>query len=154
MATDAAPHSAKRSRSEMEEAATSTDDDDNDFGPALSSSAPKWKRHKLPCEKLYLAALRISTHYSKSLMHKDQLYFTAFTPYTDFLITASVDGVVKFWKKMVGDVEFVKEFRAHNGEIKSISVSADGRSFATAGADNTFKTFDVIIFDLLAILHV
>lgn len=85
-------------------------------------------------------------------MHKDQLCFTTFTPYTDFLITASVDGVVKFWKKTFGGIDFVKEFRAHNGEIKSINVSADGRSFATAGADKTVKVFDVITFDLLVIL--
>lgn len=79
-------------------------------------------------------------------MHREQLCFTTFTPYTDFLITSSIDGVVKFWKKVSGGVEFVKEFRAHNGEIKSVSVSADGRSFATAGADKTVKIFDVITF--------
>ena len=66
-------------------------------------------------------------------MHREQLCFTTFTPHTDFLITSSIDGVVKFWKKDFGGVEFVKEFRAHTGEIKSVNVSADGRSFATAG---------------------
>ncbi|KAJ9668903.1 Peptidyl-prolyl cis-trans isomerase cyp15 [Coniosporium apollinis] len=163
MATQAVSHSVKRSRSEMEESTTvnstadaqddaDTSSDDDDFGPALPSTAPKKKRRKLPYEKLYIAALPTSTQYSKSLMHKDQLCFTTFTPYTDFLITASVDGVVKFWKKIFGGIDFVKEFRAHNGEIKSINVSADGRSFATAGADKTVKIFDVITFDLLAIL--
>lgn len=83
-------------------------------------------------------------------MHKEQLCFSTFTPYTDFLITSSIDGVVKFWKKTRDDIEFVKEFRAHNGEIKAVSVSADGRSFASAGADNSVKIFDVITFDLLA----
>lgn len=43
-------------------------------------------------------------------------------------------------------VEFVKEFRAHAGEITSTTVSADGRSFATAGTDKTVKIFDVITF--------
>lgn len=85
-------------------------------------------------------------------MHRDQLCFTIFTPHTDFLITSSIDGVVKFWKKDYGGVEFVKEFRAHNGEIRSVSVSADGRNFATAGIDRTVKIFDVITFDLLALL--
>jgi len=74
------------------------------------------------------------------------------TPHTDFLITSSLDGVVKFWKKMTMGVEFVKEFRVHDGEIRGASASADGRSFATAGADNTVKIFDVITFDLLAML--
>lgn len=119
---------------------------DDDFGPALPSAAPRKKRRKLPYEKLYIAALPASQRYSKSLMHREQLSFAKFTPYTDFLITSSVDGVVKFWKKVSGGIEFVKEFRAHNGEIKSVSVSADGRSFATAGADQTVKIFDVITF--------
>ncbi len=79
-------------------------------------------------------------------MHKDQLSFVTITPSTDFLITSSVDGVVKFWKKVAGGIEFVKEFRAHVGEIRSVSVSADGRSFATAGVDKSIKIFDVITF--------
>lgn len=126
---------------------------DDDFGPALPSSAPKKKKRKLPYEKLYVAALPTASRYVKSLMHREQLCFTTFTPHTDFLITSSVDGVVKFWKKDFGGIEFVKEFRAHNGEIKSVSVSADGRSFATCGADDTVKIFDVVTFDLLAVLN-
>lgn len=71
------------------------------------------------------------------------------TPFTDFLITSSVDGFVKFWKKMAVGVEFVKEFRAHPPEkLRSVSVSADGRSFATTGADKTIKIFDVVTFGM------
>ncbi|MCJ1457976.1 hypothetical protein MMC28_008345 [Mycoblastus sanguinarius] len=126
---------------------------DDEFGPALPSAVPKKKRRKLPYEKLYISALPASPRYSKSLMHKDQLSFVTVTAFTDFLITSSVDGVVKFWKKVAVGIESVKEFRAHIGEIKSVSVSQDGRSFATAGADRTIKIFDVITFDLLAILN-
>ncbi|EEH35020.1 peptidylprolyl isomerase domain and WD repeat-containing protein [Paracoccidioides lutzii Pb01] len=126
---------------------------EDDFGPALpSSAAPKKKRRKLPYEKVYLNALPHSSRYSKSLMHKDQLSFVTLTPHTDFLITSSVDGVVKFWKKMPVGVEFIKEFRAHVGELTGVSVSPDGRSFATVGVDKTVKIFDVITFDLLSIL--
>ena len=35
---------------------------------------------------------------------------------TDFIVTGSQDGHVKFWKKQVEGVEFVKHFRAHLGE--------------------------------------
>ncbi|CEL06076.1 Putative Peptidyl-prolyl cis-trans isomerase [Aspergillus calidoustus] len=126
---------------------------DDDFGPALpSADAPKKKRRKLPFEKVYVNALPASPRYSKSLMHKDQLSFVTVTPHTDFLITSSIDGVVKFWKKMAVGMEFVKEFRAHATEIRSVSVSADGRSFATTGSDKTVKIFDVITFDLLSML--
>lgn len=132
--------------------ADNTGDDsssDDDFGPALpSAAAPKKKRRKLAFEKVYVNALPTSQRYSKSLMHRDQLSYVNITPSTDFLITSSVDGVVKFWKKMAVGVEFVKEFRAHAGEITSTTVSADGRSFATAGTDKTVKIFDVITFGM------
>ncbi|KAL3496515.1 hypothetical protein BJX62DRAFT_101658 [Aspergillus germanicus] len=133
--------------------ANGSDSSDDDFGPALpSADAPKKKRRKLPFEKVYVNALPTSPRYSKSLMHKDQLSFVTVTPHTDFLVTSSIDGVVKFWKKMAVGVEFVKEFRAHATEIRSVSVSADGRSFATTGSDKTVKLFDVITFDLLSML--
>lgn len=126
---------------------------DDDMGPQLpSEAAPKKKRRVLPYEKLYVAALPKSARYSRSLMHKEQTLFVLWTPLTDFLITASVDGVVKFWKKQADGIEFVKQFKAHDGEIKSIAVSQDGRSLATAGADETIKIFDVLTFDLLSML--
>lgn len=161
------PQGTKRTRSDVEaedrttkngdhardRADDTSSDDDDDLGPALPTAAPKKKRRKLPYERLYVAALPSATRYSKSLMHKDQLTFVTFTPYTDFLITSSIDGYVKFWKKVSGEIEFVKEFRAHTSEIKTVSASADGRSFATAGADGSIKIFDVITFDLLAMLN-
>ena len=81
-------------------------------------------------------------------MHKEQLSFITTTPVTDFLITTSTDGVVKFWKKVSAGVEFVKEYKVHDGEIRCISVSQDGRSLATAGADSTVKIFDVAAYGL------
>ncbi len=132
---------------------SSTESSDDDMGPQLPTQAPKKKRRVLPYEKLYISALPSSPRYSKSLMHKDQLSFVTVTPLTDFVITSSIDGYVKFWKKVSDGLDFVKEFRAHPGEIKSVSVSADGRSFATAGADKTIKIFDVITFDLLTIIN-
>ncbi|TGO43973.1 hypothetical protein BCON_0683g00020 [Botryotinia convoluta] len=146
---DTASNSNKR-KLDVEDEDSSSDDD---MGPQLpSAEAPKKKRRKLPYEKLYISALPTSARYSKSLMHKEQISFVTMTPLTDFLITSSVDGVVKFWKKGGDGIEFVKEFRTHIGEIKSVSISADGRSFATAGADKTIKIFDVMTFDLLSML--
>ena len=147
----------KRSHDEAEvgnNAGASESDSDDDIGPALPSEAPsKKKRRKLPYEKQYIAALPTGIRYSKSLMHKEQLSFCTFTPHTDFLITSSVDGYVKFWKKTSGGVEFVKEYKAHDGEITCVAVSADGRSYATLGEDATIKIFDVVTFDLLAMLE-
>ncbi|KAL1956612.1 hypothetical protein VTO42DRAFT_6959 [Malbranchea cinnamomea] len=146
--------SNKRSRSELEAEQNAEDSSsEDDYGPTLPTGPPKKKRRELPYEKLYIKALPASPRYSKSLMHKDQLSFVTMTPHTDFLITSSIDGVVKFWKKMAVSVEFVKEFRAHNGDIKGVGVSSDGRSFATAGEDKTVKLFDVVTFDLLSVLN-
>ncbi len=140
-------------------------DSDDDMGPQLpaaaagmGSGAPapkKKKRRVLKHEKLFVSALPASRRYSKSLMHKEQLSFLTLTPGTDFLITTSVDGVVKFWKKVAEGIEFVKQFSAHPGAIASVSASSDGRSFASAGADpadKTIKIFDVPTFDLLAMI--
>ncbi|TKA27805.1 hypothetical protein B0A50_04906 [Salinomyces thailandicus] len=156
------PQGVKRSREDVvqeegvnrQAPAHDESDSDDDIGPALpSAEAPKKKRRKLPYEKQHVAALPTAARYSKSLMHKDQLAFCTFTPHTDFLITSSIDGYVKFWKKVAGGIEFVKEFKAHEGEIKCVTVSVDGRSYATVGMDNTIKIFDVVTFDLLAMLE-
>ncbi|KAI1107715.1 hypothetical protein F4804DRAFT_339798 [Jackrogersella minutella] len=143
----------KRSHSDFEENNDNDSSSDDDMGPQLPSTtpAPKKKRRILPHEKLYVEALPKSPRYSKSLMHKEQLSFVNITR-SDFLITTSVDGVVKFWKKVAQGIEFVKEFKAHHDDVRSVSVSQDGRSFATAGADKTIKIFDVVTFDLLAML--
>lgn len=122
---------------------------DDDVGPALQQG-PRKKRKTLPHEKLFVAALPASARYSKSLMHKEQLLSATFTPNSDFLITSSIDGHVKFWKKVTNGIEFVKEFKAHDGTIVSTSVSEDGQYFATAGSNGTVKLFDVVSFDLLA----
>ncbi|KAF2720320.1 peptidyl-prolyl cis-trans isomerase cypE [Polychaeton citri CBS 116435] len=150
--------SLKRAREQEETGENTESSEDDDIGPALPSAQevqqPRKKRKRLPHEKQYIAALPAGTRYSKSLMHREQLAFVTLTPYTDFLITSSVDGYVKFWKKVAaGDVEFVKEYKAHEGEIRSVTVSADGRSYATAGVDKTVKIFDVETFDLLAIIE-
>ncbi|KAL7267971.1 Peptidyl-prolyl cis-trans isomerase cyp15 [Rhizina undulata] len=164
---ESTPRSIKRSRTDSDPAPPATkdasekatsaapeDDDtssDDDIGPMLppAPGTIKKKRRVLPHERLYLSALPSSPKYSKSLMHRDNLAFVTMTPLTDFLITTSVDGVVKFWKKVAVGIEFVKMFRAHQGEIVSVSVSSDGRSFASAGVDKKVAIFDVVTFELL-----
>ena len=79
-------------------------------------------------------------------MHRDTLSFVTVTPFTDFLITTSVDGVVNFWKKQAVGIEFVKQYRGHLGPVTSVSVSADGSIFASASSDKTVKIFDVVNF--------
>ncbi|KAJ1025095.1 hypothetical protein NDA16_002602 [Ustilago loliicola] len=108
-------------------------------------------------------------------MHRDTINSVTVTPRSNFVITTSVDGWVKFWKKSslapssasnssksTNDpasasslfsgssvVEFVKQYRAHLSPIIAWSCSADGASYATLDADANVKVFDVDNFDLI-----
>ncbi|KAJ3087037.1 Peptidyl-prolyl cis-trans isomerase cyp15 [Quaeritorhiza haematococci] len=127
------------------------DDDDTDIGPMppQESDQPKRKKQRvLKHEKLYLDNLPTSDMYEKSLMHRDVVNFVEVTR-SEFLITTSIDGHVKFWKKTEKGIEFVKHFRAHLGAIVAVAASYDGSFFATAGADKGLKIFDVVNFDMI-----
>jgi len=43
------------------------------------------------------------------------------TPRTDFFVTASLDGHLKFWKKAAEGVEFVKHYRSHSGAVLDLA---------------------------------
>lgn len=67
----------------------------------------------------------------------------------DFIITTSVDGHLKFWKKTGTGIEFVKHYRAHLSNIVGISLSADHELLATISDDMALKVFDVTNFDMI-----
>ncbi|KAI0729627.1 hypothetical protein C8Q72DRAFT_305106 [Fomitopsis betulina] len=130
------------------------DDDDDDVGPmpmpaeASANGAAKKKRKVLPHEKLYLDHLPSADRYYKSFMHRDVINFNFMTK-TDFLLTTSVDGHLKLWKKQDQGIEFVKHYRAHLAPIVGASASADGQLFASVSEDGTAKVFDVVNFDMI-----
>lgn len=68
---------------------------------------------------------------------------------TDFVITASQDGHIKFWKKRDLGIEFVKHFRAHLGNIQAIAVNCMGTLLASISNDQSLKVFDVVNFDMI-----
>lgn len=133
------------------------EDSDDDVGPmpmpaeASKSGGAKKKRKVLPHEKLYLEHLPSADRYSKSFMHRDVINFVVMTR-TEFLITTSVDGHLKLWKKQDQGIEFVKHYRAHLAPIVAVSASADGQLFASVAEDGTAKVFDVINFDMINML--
>lgn len=63
---------------------------------------------------------------------------------TGYLVTASIDGHVKLWKKQEQGIEFVKNYRAHLATIVGISASSDGQLFASVAEDGTAKVFDIL----------
>ncbi|KAJ6613299.1 peptidyl-prolyl cis-trans isomerase [Mycena sp. CBHHK59/15] len=130
------------------------DDDDEEQGPMplpASADVMKKKRKVLPHERLYLEHLPNTDQYYKSFMHRDTINFCAVTK-TDFLITTSVDGHLKLWKKQDSGIEFVKHYRAHLTPVIAVSGSADGQLFATVSEDGSAKVFDVVNFDMINII--
>lgn len=88
--------------------------------------------------------------YERSFMHRDQITHVATTPRTDFIVTTSADGHLKFWKKTEKGVEFVKHFRGHLGGVCAMAVSGDGLLVATvSAADKSIKVYDVVNFGML-----
>ncbi|CDS01634.1 hypothetical protein [Sporisorium scitamineum] len=141
-------------------------------------SHKKQKAVRLAHEQTYLSNLPSADRYFKSLMHRDTVNSVTVAPRSNFVITTSVDGWVKFWKKSSfapsasatstafapangaasstsslfsasSVVEFVKQYRAHLSPIIACSCSADGATYATLDADANVKVFDVNNFDLI-----
>jgi len=148
------------------------EEDEDDFGPGFGPSAPteeagdgltaeerkRQKRIRLLKQKkeenaeayrILESRLPCAAMYEKSYMHRTELSHIAVTK-TDFVITASTDGVVKFWKKTSPGIEFVKTYRAHMGPLTGLSVSFSGDVAVTSGSgeDKTLRLFDVETYDM------
>ncbi len=106
-------------------------------------------RQVLEFQDLYLAALPNQPRYELSFMHAEHVSHVAVAQATAFVVTASTDGRVKFWKKKSEGVEFVKTFRAHMAAVSCLAVSPDGRSLVSCGADGSVAVFDVVGFDMV-----
>ncbi len=61
----------------------------------------------LEFQDLYLAALPNQARYEQSFMHAEHVTHVVVSA-SDFVVTASADGRVKFWKKKTVGIEFVK----------------------------------------------
>eukprot|EP00808_Paulinella_micropora_P010323 g29546.t1 len=138
------------------------EDEEEEVGPFKPPSkgreagkpAAKKKRHYPPDYfKTQLERLPSADMYERSYMHRDHVTHIKITA-THFLITASADGVVKFWKKISGGVEFVKAFRAHKGAINDMTISHDGFLMATVAQDKGVKVFSVMDFDMISMFKV
>ena len=124
------------------------DDSDDDFvGPSIDNFQKKKKKY-LEYEHVYLDNLPSGINYERSFMHRDCVTKVLVTK-TDFVITASQDGHIKFWKKNEVGIEFVKHFRAHLGTINDICVNENGTLLATLASDKAMKVYDVINFDMI-----
>ena len=103
--------------------------------------------------QVYLENMPCCDYYEKSYMHRDSVIDLSLTSKTGFIITSSIDGHVKFWKKMTDSIEFVKHFRAHLGRIMDASCSHDGSVYCTVADDKTMKVFDVSNYDMCNMIN-
>ena len=161
---------SKKRKIETDEA--SEDSDDGWIGPSLSEAAPIKKKKILPFESVYLENLPNAETYERSYMHRDMVTWCLSSGPTGFVVTGSIDGHVKFWKKRDVGIEFVKHFRAHIGTIRHMTINSTGTlmyvyifSFSFKQITNTIiyfrisvsndkhgKVFDVVNFDMINIL--
>lgn len=61
---------------------------------------------------------------------------------TNFLLTTSLDGHLKFWKKQNEGIEFVKHYRTHLSPIVGVAVDEEGKNAASIGEDVGGKTVE------------
>jgi peptidylprolyl isomerase domain and WD repeat-containing protein 1 len=123
-------------------------------GPDVGPQPPKAKRRRvLEHEAAFLSELPLADMYERSYMHRDVVTQVAVARATDFVVTASADGHIKFWKKQATGIEFAKHFKAHVGPVTGLAVSEDGALCASISTDRTAKVFDVATFDMIAMLR-
>ncbi|KAL3311628.1 Peptidylprolyl isomerase domain and WD repeat containing protein 1, partial [Cichlidogyrus casuarinus] len=135
---------------------------EEEIGPSLSDMADAGQKHSLDrvrkppsakrqCQiedaELHLENLPTAQYYEISYMHRNVISHLGYAV-TGYVISCSVDGNVKFWRKAEGQgLEFVKHYRAHLSNINDLSISRDGDLACTLGDDKTVKVFDVLNFD-------
>ena len=81
----------------------------------------------------------------KTVEYEDEIYSVAFNPVSgkansDHIIAAgSADKTIKLWRTSENSLQ---EIPAHNGEVRSISFSSDGKTLASGSTDGTVKLWN------------
>ncbi|XP_025109974.1 LOW QUALITY PROTEIN: peptidylprolyl isomerase domain and WD repeat-containing protein 1-like [Pomacea canaliculata] len=144
--------SAKREKLK-EHSASEKCEEEELIGPSLSEAVKPRKKKVLEFEQVYLDSLPCAQYYETSYMHREIVTHLAVAK-NGFLVTASCDGHVKFWKKAEEKgIDFVKHFRSHLGAVNDLAMSANGELCCTVSDDKTAKVFDVINFDMINMLR-
>ena len=128
--------------------------------------------------QVFLENVPSSEHYHVSWMHADIVTAVVSSVKHGYIVTASRDGVVKFWKRLPvqphetnkgrGDdtgitsaaeakqreeaqhpcLEFVKSFTAHPKPVRALAMDAAGDTVASISQDGLVKFYDVSLFDV------
>ena len=110
------------------------------------------KLQKLDLYDMVLENIPTSENYEISYMHRDTVNNILVASKAEYIITFSIDGHVKFWKKAFHLVEFARNFKAHAGLITCAALSQNQDFLCTVGTDKTLKIFDVMNCDLRTVV--
>mmetsp|Transcript_20904 Transcript_20904/g.31181 ORF Transcript_20904/g.31181 Transcript_20904/m.31181 type:complete len:633 (-) Transcript_20904:535-2433(-) len=123
-----------------------------------SSGRPK-KRAKISNVNKYLQHIPTAQSYEVSYAHRDVITGICMSNVHAMLISASADGIVKFWKRTAPPtksgpasespcIEFVKSYQSHSGPVICLTCNAQQNLAATISTDNVIKFYDVANFDV------
>ena len=88
-------------------------------------------------------------------MHKDFVTQILSSVLNDLVITVSLDGQVKFWKKAFRLIDFVRQLKAHKGFIEGATLNKTENHLVTASSsDQTVKVFDILNFDMINMIMI
>ena len=124
--------------------------------------------NKKPKQTRRLEHVPLTAHYHASWMHAHLVTAVVTSIKHGYVVSASQDGVVKFWKRLpttataASDqhnernqekapptcLEFAKSFTAHAGPIRALAMDPAGDWAASIGADGVVKYYDVSAFDV------
>lgn len=111
------------------------------------------KLKKLEYHDLLLENLPSAEQYERSFMHREIVNNVVCSSRNEYIITFSIDGHIKFWRKVYHLIEFVKHFKAHNGLITAVGMSRTHDRMCTVSVDRTLKIFDVLNCDLMTVVR-
>jgi peptidylprolyl isomerase domain and WD repeat-containing protein 1 len=134
------------------------------------------KRPRGSHHSMALQEIPTTSFYQVSYAHRGIITFICYSRKYDMVISASEDGIVKFWKRVasgsvpipsaLGDkssssqpnltgkcLEFVKSYLAHTSPILNVVTSLpDGDICASIGEDNMIKFYDIGSFDVTGMI--
>ena len=75
------------------------------------------------------------------LGHSEPITCTAFSPDSQFVVTASLDGTARLWRTKTG--KEVQKFSEHRGPVNTVAFDPSGTQIASAGADRRVLLWNV-----------
>jgi len=143
----------------------------NETGMENESEMPLYKRIRGSSSTAILQDIPSTSFYQVSYAHRSVITSICYSPKYDMVLTASEDGIVKFWKRVGSStapsipsnysktnasgkcLEFVKSYLSHTAPIQAMITSLpDGGICASIGEDNVIKVYDIGSFDVTGMI--